>query len=163
MRCMHVALCYFIIIWNVVHIQVPCYRLIGRLKNPSQLSLDAHPCILIRRDINSVQPLVIPVGMAVMAIFIAIGFAATYLMIVRQKRREAYEWCTTAPTALPSNRSAGGGFQPPQATHTGSRPATDSSSPYQSHGGYQNPQRSQAAKGNVRTYCMIDGRLINEQ
>lgn len=109
------------------------------------------------------QPLAIPIGMAIMASLVAVGFGATYFTIIRQKRREAHEW-QIAPTTSSSSRPAGGGFQPPQGMPPGSGPATDSGTSYQNQGGYQNPQRSPAAKGKVTTYCMIDGRLIsNEQ
>ena len=99
--------------------------------------------------------------MAILATIIAIGFGATLFAIIRQKRQEDRDCRYRKVNASPSTRGSGV-VNPPQGINANSGRAAQQQSSYQHIQGTSNSQASQATKGNVRTYCMIDGRLIDE-
>ena len=105
--------------------------------------------------------------MAILAALIAIGFGATLFAMVRQKRKEDRDCQYRKVQASPSTRQAmgsGGGYPPQGISANAGRSAQQNSYQNQNHQtGNSQTSPSQAAKGkNVRTYCMIDGRLIDE-
>jgi hypothetical protein len=102
--------------------------------------------------------------MAILATLIAIGFGVTLFAIIKQKREEdrdcQYRKMQASPSTTRNVMGSGVGYPPQGSNANVGRDAQQTWDQNDQQTGSLQP--SQAAKGNVRTYCMIDGRLIDE-